>query len=110
MQELTPCNCFKMLCINLCKKLIASHTSTEICNHWKNQHNQMKMLNTSDHKWSVFVYSLVNYYTFFQADVQSELVEIQPQFKTRLLDAVEVFREDLVDFEQDYETVSVVPH
>uniref|UniRef100_A0A803V1B2 Dynein axonemal heavy chain 8 n=1 Tax=Ficedula albicollis TaxID=59894 RepID=A0A803V1B2_FICAL len=38
--------------------------------------------------------------------VQDELVEVQPKFKSELLEAVAVFREDVSNFETAYETVN----
>ncbi|XP_047590735.1 dynein axonemal heavy chain 8 isoform X1 [Lutra lutra] len=36
--------------------------------------------------------------------VQDELVQVQPKFKSSLLEAVEVFREDVMNFAESYET------
>uniref|UniRef100_A0A803VU94 Dynein axonemal heavy chain 8 n=1 Tax=Ficedula albicollis TaxID=59894 RepID=A0A803VU94_FICAL len=41
-----------------------------------------------------------------QAVIQDELVEVQPKFKSELLEAVAVFREDVSNFETAYETVN----
>ncbi|KAH0622614.1 hypothetical protein JD844_025060 [Phrynosoma platyrhinos] len=38
------------------------------------------------------------------ASVQDELIQVQPKFKSELLEAVEVFREDVSTFETAYET------
>ena len=40
--------------------------------------------------------------------MQTELVQIQPTFKTDLLESVEVFKNDAIDFTDDYETVGVI--
>ena len=42
----------------------------------------------------------------FQTAVQDELVRIQPQFKTELLNAVEQFTHDNESFDADYITVN----
>ena len=42
---------------------------------------------------------------WFQSAVQTELVQIQPNFKGSLLDAVEIFKEDSNLFTNEYETV-----
>ena len=43
---------------------------------------------------------------FWQGNVQDELVEIQPNFKTQLLAAVEAFDIDVTDYEKEYNEVS----
>lgn len=37
--------------------------------------------------------------------MQDELVQVQPKFKSNLLEAVEVFREDVMNFAEAYEMV-----
>lgn len=38
--------------------------------------------------------------------MQDELVQVQPKFKSNLLESVEVFREDVNNFTEAYETVN----
>ncbi|XP_073740929.1 dynein axonemal heavy chain 8 [Callorhinus ursinus] len=40
----------------------------------------------------------------YQVSVQDELVQVQPKFKSSLLEAVEVFCEDVMNFAESYET------
>lgn len=40
-----------------------------------------------------------------QVSVQDELVQVQPKFKSNLLESVEVFREDVMNFAEAYEMV-----
>ena len=42
-----------------------------------------------------------------QSSVQSHLVTIQPQFKTNLLESVEVYKHDLTAFSSSYNEVSL---
>lgn len=37
--------------------------------------------------------------------MQDELVQVQPKFKSSLLESVEVFREDVMNFAESYEMV-----
>lgn len=37
--------------------------------------------------------------------MQDELIQVQPKFKSQLLEAVEVFREDVSSYEIAYDTV-----
>lgn len=50
-------------------------------------------------------YSHVEYSFSFQVSVQDELVQVQPDFKSNLLEAVEIFREDVTNFSESYEKV-----
>lgn len=45
---------------------------------------------------------------FCQTRIQDELVQVQPKFKSNLLESVAVFREDVSNFETSYETVTVI--
>ena len=44
---------------------------------------------------------------YLQSTVQSHLVAIQPQFKTNLLESVEVYKHDLTSFSSSYSEVSL---
>lgn len=48
---------------------------------------------------------IIEYSFIFQASVQDELIQVQPKFKSQLLEAVEVFREDVSGYEIAYELV-----
>ena len=52
----------------------------------------------------IFIMFMIN---CMQSSVQSHLVTIQPQFKTNLLESVEVYKHDLTAFSSSYNEVSL---